>query len=474
MPEPTHIIRIEDILAMPSLGLTILAGQHGTPREVLWAHSCELQEPEQWLGPHELLMTVGLCVPEAPDAQSRFIARLDEAGLAGLIVGDHEPLPELSQPMFQEANRRGFPVMLASDSVPYAVIARHVAAANSSQHILQVVMLSKVYRLAGAVPEKSPDQLLTELSNLLRVGLQVTDDLTGLVVAASKEYGSTELQPGARQLSLNDATEATLHISEYPGETLDSFLLVHIVQLLDVVVERTATTRKQQINESSDALTSIMADERTPLFDRLLYDYPEAHGYHLVATSDSDQPVLARAVAMTELPVLVGSGRFQTLVLVPTAVADEFRALVEQLEIGCGVSSVFNDYRDIRIAADEAVRVYSTRTDATQSWAEFEGSSVALFVRSRHESKDIIHTVLGSLAQDSPASRKLRETLFAFLTRDRRWQDTADYLGIHRQTLSYRLNRIAEETGMTLTKSSDLSAFWIAYQAWLNLYGESS
>lgn len=472
MSEPSQIIHVDDLLAMPSLGLTMLAGKQGMQREVLWAHSCELQKPEQWLGPHELLMTVGLCVPAAPEAQREFIARLDEAGLAGLIVGDHEPLPELSQYMFQEADRRRFPLMLASDSVPYAVIARHVAAANSSQHILQVVMLSKIYRLAGAVPGKSPDQLLTELSNLLQIGLEVTDDVTGLVVAASKAYRSSEMQTDQRRLSLSDTADATLHIYEYPGEMLDSFLLVHILQLLEVVMERTTSTRKQYMLESAQTLTKIMADERTQLFDRLLQDYPEADGYQIVASAQTDQAVLARSIAITELSALVGSAPIHSLALVPTAVVDEFRTLVERLEIGCGASSVFNDYRDIRIAVDEAVRVYSTRSDPTQYWTEFEGSTVALFVRSRHESEEIIQNVLGRLAHDSSAIRKLRETLFAFLTRDRRWQETADALGIHRQTLSYRLNRIEEETGLTLTKSSDLSAFWIAYQAWVKLYGE--
>ena len=66
--------------------------------------------------------------------------------------------------------------------------------------------------------------------------------------------------------------------------------------------------------------------------------------------------------------------------------------------------------------------------------------------------------------------RKLRETLFAFNSRST-MAKTADSLNIHRQTLSYRLNRIEEETGLNLNKSADLSAVWIAYQAWLNLYG---
>lgn len=465
-------MRVDDLLAMPSLGLKLLAGEQGTVREVLWAHSCELVEPEQWLGPHELLMTVGLCVPVGAEHQAAFIGRLDEAGLAGLVVGDHEPLPELTSELFKEADARNFPVMLAAEDVPYAVVARHVAAANSSQQILQVVVLSKMYRLTSAAGDRNPDILLTELSNLLQVGLQITDNVTGLTLAASKNHRKIVAHDAkVSQVSRHRIGDTTLSIYEYANEYLDSFLLVHLLQIMDVLVERAATIRSQKIGASAETLAHILADERTGQFEAFLKDFPEADGYRIVIAPEQEQERLARATSITDLPAFVGHSAAHTVSLVPEDMVQEFRALAHEIRTVCGVSSVFKDYRDIRIAVDEATRVFYSIQEPDIYWKEFEGSTVALFVRSRSESEEIIRTVLGPLAQDIAAMRKLRETLFAFLTHDRQWQKTADSLNIHRQTLSYRLNRIEEETGLNLNKSADLSAVWIAYQAWLNLYG---
>ena len=59
----TESLKVRNLLDMDALGTSLLAGQNGLDRVVLWAHSCEMPNPEQWLGPNELLMTVGLCIP---------------------------------------------------------------------------------------------------------------------------------------------------------------------------------------------------------------------------------------------------------------------------------------------------------------------------------------------------------------------------------------------------------------------------
>ncbi|WP_290808159.1 PucR family transcriptional regulator ligand-binding domain-containing protein [Herbiconiux sp.] len=90
------VLLIEDLVSTANLGIKVLAGRDGLAREVLWAHSREIQLPEQWLGPHELLMTVGLCVPTDPIEQVEFIQKLDDAGLSGLMIGDHDVAPPVS------------------------------------------------------------------------------------------------------------------------------------------------------------------------------------------------------------------------------------------------------------------------------------------------------------------------------------------------------------------------------------------
>lgn len=56
-------LTIADLVADSGLDTRLIAGGGGVDRSVLWAHSCEMADPGRWLGPHELLMTIGLCIP---------------------------------------------------------------------------------------------------------------------------------------------------------------------------------------------------------------------------------------------------------------------------------------------------------------------------------------------------------------------------------------------------------------------------
>lgn len=105
------MLTVGDLVTMPTLGQRLLAGSEGLNRPVLWARSCELPDPWRWLGPDELLMTVGLCVPEHAEAQVQFIRRLAESSLAGVTIGDDDPALTLSLEMLNEADRLGFPVL---------------------------------------------------------------------------------------------------------------------------------------------------------------------------------------------------------------------------------------------------------------------------------------------------------------------------------------------------------------------------
>jgi purine catabolism regulator len=144
----------------------------------------------------------------------------------------------------------------------------------------------------------------------------------------------------------------------------------------------------------------------------------------------------------------------------------DVRRIAETAAVHFGVSSVYTDYRDAAAAAREASQVLGAAQFGDRRWVEFEGTTIAVLSRSHREADEIINGVLGPLVASTTAATRLRVTLFCYLRNDRHWQATADELGIHRQTLSYRLNRIEVETGLSINRSADLAALWIAFQAW--------
>ena len=83
--------RVSDLLSDPVLDTWLIAGARGEDRLVTWAHSSETPSPERWLGPGELLMTIGLSLPRDDDGQRALVARLDDAGVAGMTIGSGCP-----------------------------------------------------------------------------------------------------------------------------------------------------------------------------------------------------------------------------------------------------------------------------------------------------------------------------------------------------------------------------------------------
>lgn len=462
-----QILTIGDLVATASLDTSVLAGGDGANREVLWAHSCEMPDPARWLGPHELLMTVGLCVPADAKGQVELISQLDEAGLAGIMIGDHEPAPALTSAMLVEADRRGFPVLLAGPQIPYAVIARHVAAANTASQTLQVLTLSKLYHLA-AYADDDNDALIMSLSTLLGVGITVVDNATRLplLVGRPPAYEHRKSDVRTRPYNLKSRFPATLELEEFAGEELDSFLLVHLMKVLEVAVDRILGSAHGREEASAKVMLALLNGAHHYDMNAVLAPHMPSDGFHVVAFDPSDEAAISRLASVQQLPVIVGSNRMHCLALVPTAVAEEFEQSARLVTGVAGVSSTFVDLADARAAAGEAAQAFVSGRHSTETWTHFEGVAISVLPRSKREAQQIVDGVLGALAKGDTRSSMLRETLFAYLRNDRRWAETADELGVHRQTLAYRLRRIEEESGLDLTRLSDLSAAWIAFQAW--------
>jgi PucR family transcriptional regulator, purine catabolism regulatory protein len=75
-------ITVAELIALPHLGLEVVAGIAGLEREVGWAHVCELEDPLPWLEGGELVMTTGMAVPREPGQPAADADRLAGVGAA--------------------------------------------------------------------------------------------------------------------------------------------------------------------------------------------------------------------------------------------------------------------------------------------------------------------------------------------------------------------------------------------------------
>lgn len=450
--------------------MRVLGGSDGLHRTVLWAHACEMADPTEALSPNELMMTVGLCIPDDAVGQAALVTRLADAGLAGIVLGEQETLPHISPEMLKEADSRAFPIVLAASNVFFSAIARHVASANSSSRLLEVTKLSKLYHLAAAVDDDLA-AFLEGSARLLRMGLQVCDGPTSLRLF-SADPGMTKADTRQRSYPLNGTHPAQLTITEYPGEEVESLVLVHLLKILELSVDRILDRADKRCEVAMDLMSALLngfGGHVEHKISKFLGADRATTAFKVAAFPHEDADTVSRAVAIRRLPVIVGLGRIGHLALIPTSAISEFQALLSTLEVRAGVSSTFNDYVDTRTASDEASRVLTATVNGGQRWVEYEGSTISVLARSHREAEEIIDGVLGSLGRDDQRSNLLRDTLFTYLRNDRRWSECAAELGIHRQTLAHRLRRIEDLISVDLSRTPDLAVLWIAYQAWVSV-----
>ncbi|MGN6218871.1 MAG: PucR family transcriptional regulator [Microbacterium sp.] len=439
-----------------------MSGADGLGRTILWAHSCEMADPDKWLGPHELLMTIGLCIPHGAQQQRDLIARLDAAGLAGIAVGDDGLAPRLTKAMLAEADSRGFPVLTTGPNTPFAAIGRTVAAANTERQTMNVLGLAKLYQVAGQ-RHQDPRRTTEDLSDVLGVRLTVVDDATGCVLLGQGVLGPTV----ARAYPLRTHRPTRLLIGA--STPLDSLTLVHLTQILTVHTNTVAQDAQARMRDGAAILEHLLAG-RTHVSAELARLWgDETAGYRAIVTTCETPLRVRTALAVAGLPTTAIETDGKIVIVAPTHHLEEVRLLVQEICPESGVSAVHRQIGDMSGAVAEATAEHAAARGRGDHWREFTGERVSLLARSRSEASQIISTVLGPLAGDEQRFVLLRETLFTFLDSDLQWGIAAGTLGLHRQGLVYRLNRIEALTGRSVRRTRDVSELWLARTAWRQL-----
>jgi purine catabolism regulator len=113
-------VRVRDILRLPAFGdVAVVAGGAGLDRRVERANVMEVPDIIAWVKPHELLMTTGYPLRDAPEGLADLVRALDSAGVSALAVKLRRYLDELPHDMIAAADEVGFPVLLLPDHASF-------------------------------------------------------------------------------------------------------------------------------------------------------------------------------------------------------------------------------------------------------------------------------------------------------------------------------------------------------------------
>lgn len=486
----------------PLVRTRIVAGEAGRNRQVTWAHTCEVEDPWNWLGRGDLLLTDGYSFPSDPDGQSAFIRELAEANIAGLALGEGFAAPPLTGEALETADALGFPVLSTARSVPFVTIARLVADANGGQDSLraaQVLRLYNIFRRIQAAGEG--DRLLDECAAELRADLNVIELRRGRQLLPSRSDVPESLRSAvlARVASQRGQLSAFNRVKDGEVSTLvvplgasdsaallvraneesapDLLLAQHAATIAEFEVERRAA-RVARARARAAGLVRHMLDRTIApeaaagQFATIgLGEGPWQVTAWLESPSrllDIDQSASELVDGLTYAPWPHLHAFVDGAHLVTVTQAHYERGLdLGDVNASHGASQPFASLSRFGDAVREARWALESAIQSGHGSAVY-GSHGSFFMPSTvAEGQVAVQRLLGdALAYDEEHNSELVRSLEVYFEANRSWQEGAKRLGIHKQTLVYRLRKFEELSGADLRDFGTQAELYLALRTW--------
>ena len=484
---------VAELVATPTLGLTLVAGANGSDRRVSWAHVSELSDPTPWLQGSELLMTIGLAVPKRPAEQRAYVRLLDVGGVSALAVSDELFAPPMSKSMRDEADARGFPLLTVSLQVPFIAIAQEVAAHTQ---VAAQARLATLLRLFGTLRNVAAEQLgneelfgrLEELSGYRltvcsRAGRPLIDGVPAPAPEVVEQLPAADESPPRIADGYAVPLPAAGHVQGYlvatprPGAAQMGLAAVqHIATIAALQIATRLRDHESRRREGAETLAELLAGtlDASASANRLeLAGFAVGTALELVAVgSDTGQPddqAVARTLYELGEPHLMLFLE-ELYVLVPEG-SPALEAVGSIEGVRLGVSRGFAAAAGFATARREARWALLRATDLNEKTVRSdEDLDIGWLPPNVAAQREVVERILGpAIDYDRAHGTELVRSVEVWLAQNRSTGSAARALHLHPNTLAYRLRRFAEITGQDITKIRDLVDVWLALRVWMML-----
>ncbi|WP_315070533.1 PucR family transcriptional regulator ligand-binding domain-containing protein [uncultured Microbacterium sp.] len=485
-------LTIADIVAMPHLGLELVAGADGVGRSVLWTHTSELADPGPWLEGGELLIVNGFGIPQEPAAQVDYIERLAHHRLAGLAVS--VKAPELSASLFEAADRLSFPVLRVPKQVPFIELSYLVANASDrsvrgrlARHLrvfdtlrfrssaegnvvgfYQQLEEASGYRLALVSPAGTP---------LLREWTWVPEGLD--LTAIDSETGTQIIEGGyVIPLTVGDRVTAYLIGKEHDAAApagLAGLQHVSTLAALDAVDDQ---RRREMLHRQGSALLTDALDgvdgsgETSARFVTMGLD--PAEGLRFVAFGAAGRDEMSEItirdwLADREIPHLLMLTADSLFAVLRLPVPEVLEVAVTDLGVRVGVSPRFLDLAELPRMRRMAGWSLSLAGEASSEGVVLAEQQIGLgrWLNPDVETiKLLADSVLHPLVvHDREQNSDLVNTLTVYFHNRGSLRKAAAQLFVHEHTLTHRLKSIERLTARSLKDYREKFELWLAIEA---------
>ncbi|WP_235736488.1 helix-turn-helix domain-containing protein [Nocardioides alcanivorans] len=491
------LIPLEEVLRLPSFrsaGIEVLSGSPDATA-IRWVHSSEVYEMGHLLAGGELLLTTGLGLHGRTSAElAAYVRSLADAGCAALAMELGRSFFRIPSEMVEESQRTGMVLLALTSVVPFerfgedfheALLHRKLSAARQGAPVLQEFVAEV---LAGT----GLRALLDAISRSAGCQVEFHDEAGHLVERSQARSGSTRhvttapVQAGVRPLG-----RLVLHAKESPRvrAVADRGAIAIALELgrhrgpgmlrdpagsllADLLsgalrshgeVQRRLEELGWSCSEARPLLPmAVDLDPRVPLAEEtsaLTSSATEEYGGALVSSAGGDGMLLVRAspglprtrrtVSAWHAAAALRLGR-TPLVAVSPSVTDPGR-------LGAALQETRALLRDARSSGVRARLVWPRDLSLQQLLGALPDTRLDRYVADQ----------LGALVEhDRQHATTLVRTLDALLRASGSKQAAAGELGIRRQTLYARVERLESLLGADLTDPTHRTGLAVALAAW--------
>ena len=450
---------VEELVRDPELELRVeVEGNLALP--VRWVHIIEVADPGRFLRGGEVVLTAGVWRSSGLTAE-QYVARVAAAGAAALgygLVSADESWPD---DVVAAARAQGLTCFVAPVSTPFvAIVERFVATKRSEWEAPLRRQLDHHAAMVSALrAERGVGSVLRVLSRLL--GRPVALRSQGAV------HGERPEPSYEVPLIGSGLADASLLLPEEMAD-LDVGLQAAVstaMPFLALELERERAIRATEQRYALEVLDWIESGVGDPaaIAQRLAL---------LGIPADAEVAALVvRGLGPADVEQLVEPGslvveRPGEVVVVaarpPAVVPDE--QVGPAGYVGIGRRGPADDLRMSILEARKAVETLQAR--GRPGWLSHDQLASPTLLLDLQDPALLRATgaaVLGPLvAADAERGSDLLHTLAAFLDHGGRWQETADALHVHINTLRHRLKRVEELTGRSLASTADRVDLFLA------------
>lgn len=490
------MLTVADLAAAPELGLELVAGHGGADREIEAAAVSELANPGPWLQGGELLLTIGLLLPDTVDGCRSYLAGLHSAGVQAVALGLGAELPHQCAParLITVADELGMPLLTVPDPVPFIAVTKAVfayRARTERQELEWALQTQRALTAAAVTPGGLLGILAAHREATGRIGVVV--DLLGRVLAESDAGGEqlvaalSGLLTSVRDQGLNaaaadisDGRRRELHA--LGARRLRAWLLVdgpadqpaahHIsgdlVSLLSLELERRHglnTAQRRGRAQMLDRLARATVDDVVAARWLTSVGLPDSdlRAAAVAAPDDADDLAADLLITLPDALVRVVGEVVELAVPLNTDLAAVLGTLAPDRAAGIGIAvrpgALVVSLRQAHSALP-ASRVQGRHMHAE----EIASSRLLLNMVGAQSLAAFADAVLGPLDATDRGAELLRG-LTAFLEHNGHWGSAATALRVHRHTMRHRIDAVERLTGRRLDSAQDRHELWLALRA---------